>query len=47
MAHKNPKYPDGMKKVAATLRAEGYKVVRKGKRFFVAEYAQSRTSMGS
>ena len=35
----NPKYPGGVEVVARRLRAEGHKVVRKGKRVLVADYA--------
>ena len=34
----NPKYPGGVIEVARRLRAEGHKVVRKGKRSFVSEF---------
>ncbi len=34
----NPKYPGGVPKLATRLRAEGHKIVQKGKRFFVADY---------
>lgn len=35
----NPKYPGGVEVVAKLLRAEGHTVVKKGKRFFVADAA--------
>jgi alkylated DNA nucleotide flippase Atl1 len=34
----NPKYPGGIKGVAKRLRAEGHKVLSKGKRMLVADY---------
>jgi alkylated DNA nucleotide flippase Atl1 len=34
----NPKYPGGAEGVAKRLRAEGHKILRKGKRAFVAEH---------
>ena len=34
----NPKYPGGAEAVAARLRAEGHKIIHKGKRFLVADY---------
>jgi alkylated DNA nucleotide flippase Atl1 len=34
----NPKYPGGVEAVAKRLRAEGHKVVAKGKRMLVADY---------
>jgi hypothetical protein len=34
----NPKYPGGIKDVANKLKAEGHKIVQKGKRFLVAEH---------
>jgi hypothetical protein len=34
----NPKYPGGMMGVAKRLRAEGHKVLSKGKRMLVADY---------
>jgi hypothetical protein len=37
----NPKYPGGVEGVARRLRAEGHKVVRKGKRWFVTEHERS------
>jgi len=36
----NPKYPGGVNGVAKRLRAEGHKVVTKGKRVLVADYEQ-------
>jgi len=35
----NPKYPGGAEGVVRRLRAEGHKVISKGKRFLVADYA--------
>jgi hypothetical protein len=37
----NPKYPGGLKALAARLKAEGHKVVVRGKRWVVADYEQS------
>ena len=37
----NPKYPGGIKNLRARLIAEGHRVVKKGKRFFVADFEQS------
>jgi hypothetical protein len=34
----NPKYPGGIKNLRARLAAEGHSVVKKGKRYFVADY---------
>ena len=34
----NPKYPGGIENVKARLEAEGHRVVKKGKRFLVADY---------
>ncbi len=34
----NPKYPGGIEGVAKRLRAEGHKIVSKGKRTFVADF---------
>ena len=34
----NPKYPGGVKAIARRLRAEGHKIVVKGKRVLVADY---------
>ena len=36
----NPKYPGGAEAIAKRLRAEGHKVVAKGKRMLVADYEQ-------
>jgi len=36
----NPKYPDGAPDVARKLRAEGHKIVQKGKRALVVDYEQ-------
>jgi hypothetical protein len=33
----NPKYPGGVKNLRARLMAEGFRVVRRGKRYFVAD----------
>ena len=37
----NPKYPGGIMNLSARLAAEGHRVVKKGKRFFVADYERS------
>jgi len=37
----NPKYPGGAQAVARKLRAEGHKIVRKGKRALVVDYEES------
>jgi hypothetical protein len=37
----NPKYPGGAAGIARRLRAEGHKIVRKGKRVLVADYQKS------
>lgn len=37
----NPKYPGGIKNVRARLAAEGHRVVAKGKRYFVADFAEA------
>jgi hypothetical protein len=34
----NPKYPGGLEEIAAQLRREGHRIVRKGQRRFVADY---------
>jgi hypothetical protein len=34
----NPKYPGGVESIAKHLRAEGYKIVSKGKRTLVADH---------
>lgn len=34
----NPKYPGGIKNLRARLAAEGHRVVKKGQRYFVADY---------
>jgi hypothetical protein len=36
----NPKYPGGVEQLAGRLRAEGHKIVRKGKRTFVAGHGE-------
>jgi hypothetical protein len=38
----NPKYPGGVEGVAKRLRAEGHKIVAKGKRTFVMDYEKKR-----
>jgi hypothetical protein len=37
----NPKYPGGVEGVARHLRAEGHKIIHKGKHFVVADYEKS------
>jgi hypothetical protein len=37
----NPKYPGGLKYLKARLRAEGHRIVHKGKRRLVADFEQS------
>ena len=36
----NPKYPGGIEQARKRLRAEGHRVIAKGKRFVVADYAE-------
>src|SRR5262245_42974958 len=40
----NPKYPGGIKNVRARLAAEGHRVLKKGKRYFVADFEKSVAS---
>ena len=40
----NPKYPGGIKNLRARLAAEGHRVVKKGKRYFVAGLRAVRLS---
>jgi len=40
----NPKYPGGIKNVRARLAAEGHQVIKKGKRYFVADFEKSVAS---
>ncbi|MGA3163162.1 MAG: hypothetical protein ABSD77_03045 [Verrucomicrobiota bacterium] len=37
----NPKYPGGVESIAKRLRAEGHKIVQKGKRFFIPDYQRA------
>lgn len=37
----NPKYPGGIELLSAKLRAEGHKVIKKGKRYFVEGFAET------
>jgi hypothetical protein len=37
----NPKYPGGVERLRKLLKAEGHRVVAKGKRFVVADYEKS------
>lgn len=34
----NPKYPGGIKNLRARLQAEGHRIVRKGQRYFIADF---------
>ncbi len=36
----NPKYPGGIKNLRARLTAEGHRIVKKGARYFVADYEE-------
>jgi hypothetical protein len=40
----NPKYPGGINNVRARLAAEGHRVIKKGKRYFVADFEKSVAS---
>lgn len=42
----NPKYPGGIPALRQKLRAEGHKVMQKGKRFFVEGFAENLASLG-
>jgi hypothetical protein len=37
----NPKYPGGIKNLRARLTAEGHRIIKKGPRYFVANFAAS------
>jgi 6-O-methylguanine DNA methyltransferase, DNA binding domain len=37
----NPKYPGGIKNLRARLTAEGHRIIKKGSRYFVADFANS------
>lgn len=37
----NPKYPGGLKALARRLRAEGHRIIHKGKRVLVADYQKA------
>jgi len=39
----NPKYPGGIQNLRARLKAEGHKIVAKGKRYFVADFERVLT----
>jgi hypothetical protein len=39
----NPKYPGGIRNLRARLRAEGHRVITKGKRYFVADFERALT----
>jgi hypothetical protein len=36
----NPKYPGGIKNLRARLTAEGHRIIKKGNRYFVADFEQ-------
>jgi hypothetical protein len=42
----NPKYPGGISALRQKLRAEGHKVMQKGKRFFVEGFAENLAQLG-
>jgi len=42
----NPKYPGGIENIATRLRAEGHKIVQKGKRYFIVDYEKSLAIFG-
>lgn len=42
----NAKYPGGIDKLRTRLEAEGHRVIQKGRRYFVADYAQSLARLG-
>ena len=37
----NPKYPGGVELLSAKLKAEGHKIIKKGKRFFVESFEET------
>lgn len=37
----NPKYPGGIKNLRARLKAEGHRIIKKGSRYFVADFEQA------
>ena len=37
----NPKYPGGVERLAKRLRAEGHKIIQKGKRYLVSDFQRS------
>ena len=41
----NQKYPGGIKNLRARLQAEGHTIVRRGKRYFVADYQRKIASL--
>jgi alkylated DNA nucleotide flippase Atl1 len=41
----NPKYPGGIARIRSLLKAEGHRVVARGKRYFVADYERSLCRM--
>jgi hypothetical protein len=41
----NPKFPGGSAAISRLLRAEGHRVLKKGTRYFVADYADSLASL--
>jgi hypothetical protein len=43
----NPKYPGGVTNLASRLRAEGHRVVQKGKRYLVANFADALAALSA
>jgi hypothetical protein len=43
----NPKYPGGIERLTSQLQAEGHWVVRRGKRYFVADFQMRLARLGS
>jgi hypothetical protein len=43
----NPKYPGGIKNLRARLAAEGHRVIKKGKRYFVADHERVISKSGT
>lgn len=41
----NPKYPGGVEETIKKLKAEGHRVIQKGKRFFVADFEKRLISL--
>src|SRR5687768_6922710 len=40
----NPKYPGGIESLRTKLQAEGHAIIKKGKRYFVSDFADAVTS---